>query len=101
MPSPFAVNFDETSSVLTVSGEIDDEFRAQELRDAIAERSGGFTKRLVVDLSDVTYLPSVAVGVLAKAQRQFDDESQLELVAAQGSIAQRVLVVCALPHRAP
>ena len=48
----------------------------------------------------MTYLPSAAVGVLAKATQQFDSAgSNLELAAAVGSVAQRVLTVCAMPHR--
>lgn len=100
MPTaPFAIDFDEMSSVLRVSGDIDDR-EAKALHDAIEQRSEGFTRGLTVDLSAVTYLPSGAVGALVKARQQFTAPLSLELVAANGSIAQRVLVVCALPFRA-
>jgi anti-anti-sigma factor len=96
---PFNVVLDDAASVLAVSGEVD-EVAAGELRTAIEKHSDGFTAPLAVDLSDVTYLPSAAVGVLATArQRSTTSGATLELVAADGSIAQRVLAVCALPYR--
>ncbi len=96
---PFALDFDAASGVLAVSGELDEE-PAAALRAALEEHSQGYTSGLVLDLSGVTYLPSAAVGVLAKATQQFDSAgSNLELAAAAGSVAQRVLTVCAMPHR--
>ena len=98
-PSSITVDLDETSGTLTVTGDLD-EVVVGELRDALEKHTGGYTRSLVVDLSGVDYLPSVAVGVLAKAMRQAADHGQgIELVAAEGTIAQRVLLVCALPHR--
>lgn len=97
--SLFTVAFDDQSSVLSVSGDVD-EGDAASLRDAIEQHSAGFTRPLSVDLSAVTYLPSVTIGVLAKARQRFPDSSSLGLVAADGTIAQRVLIVCALPFTA-
>ena len=96
---PFALDFDATSGVLAVSGELDEE-PAAALRAALEERSQGYASGLVLDLTGVTYLPSAAVGVLAKASQQFASSgSSLELAAAAGSVAERVLTVCAMPHR--
>ncbi len=93
------MDFDETSQTLTVAGELD-ESTSGELRDAIQKHSGDFSHSLVVELSAVEYLPSVAIGVLAKAQQTATARDQaVELLAAEGTIAQRVLQVCALPHR--
>lgn len=86
---------DET---LVVRGDVDD-YGIITLRNLLAEhgtRPGG---RLAVDLSGVDYLPSVAVGVLTKAISAADSSgSQVDLVARHGSVAQRVLMVCALPY---
>lgn len=95
---PFAVDFDESSAVLTIAGDVD-EAESTAIQAAIESHSLGYTRDLSVDLSAVTYLPSVAIGVLAKARQAFPSPAGLELVAAAGTIAQRVLVVCALPHR--
>ena len=95
----FAITFDEGSRSLVVTGDIE-EPGAAALRDEIDARSGSWTSSVVVNLSDVRYLPSTAVGVLATAQKKAAENGQsVELVAAPGSIAERVLKVCALPHR--
>lgn len=98
-PGAFAADYDGSSQTLTVAGDVEEE-SALALRDAIDAHSASFTRPLVIDLTAVTYLPSVAVGVLAKAGQKATTAGQpLDLVAADGSIAQRVLTVCALPHR--
>lgn len=97
---PLAVEFDETAAVLAVSGDIDEE-SSETLRRAIEEHSAGFTTRLTVDLTRATYLPSVAVAVLVRAGESFAASgAPFELTAATGSLAQRVLTVSAMPHRA-
>jgi len=88
---------DFSDGTLRVRGDVDD-YGIIALRNLLAEhgtRPGG---HLVVDLSEVDYLPSVAVGVLTKALGAADrDGCDLRLVARRGTIAQRVLMVCALP----
>lgn len=88
---------DFSDGTLHVRGDVDD-YGIISLRNLLAEhgtRPGG---RLVVDLSEVDYLPSVAVGVLTKALgAAHRDGCDLQLVARRGTIAQRVLMVCALP----
>lgn len=85
--------------MLMVSGDVDAESTAT-LQEAIAEHSRGYTTGLSVDLTGATYLPSVAVGVLARAGAGFAEAGlPFELVAAPGSLAQRVLTVSAMPHR--
>lgn len=92
------MRFDATSSVLAVSGDLDEGPTAS-MRSAIEEQSQGFTRRLTLDLSGVTYLPSAAVGVLAKAGEAFSASgADLELAARSGSVAERILTVCAIPH---
>lgn len=97
---PLAVEFDETTAVLAVSGDVDED-STETLRLAIEEHSAGFATPLTVDLTGVTYLPSVAVGVLVRAGQGFEASgARFEMVAATGSLAQRVLTVSAMPHRA-
>lgn len=99
-PGSFSTDYDATAQVLTVTGEVD-ETAAAELRDVIDARTESFARSLTLDLSAVDYLPSAAVGVLARAHQQATAAGQtLELRADEGSIAQRVLLVCGLPHRA-
>lgn len=96
---PFLATFDEATGVLRVSGEID-EVSAVDLRSALAKHTGDSSQGLVVDLSAVTFLPSLAVGVLANArEKALAAGVPFEMVASDGSIAQRVLAVCALPYR--
>lgn len=93
------MSYDDTAHALIVTGELD-EGTSLTLRDAVATHSDSFTRSLAIDLSGVAYLPSAAVGVLAQAlQKGSGAGHPLELVAAEGTIAQRVLQVCALPHR--
>ena len=96
---PFTLDFDASTRVLTVAGDVD-EPQSAALREGIEQHSEWFSQALVVDLTSVTYLPSAAVGVLAKAGQSFAETgATLELAAATGSIAERVLTVCAMPHR--
>lgn len=93
---PFAVT--TSPGVLTVSGSVD-EYAVIALRNALREQSEDYTRSLTVELSDADYLPSVAVSVLVTAIRSADQNgAKVSLVARTGSIAQRVLLVCALPY---
>jgi anti-anti-sigma factor len=83
---------------LTLHGELD-EIASIELRDVIGSASAELQRDLVVDLSDVDFFPSAAVGVLATARAGAQAHgATVALVAADGSIAQRVLMICALPY---
>lgn len=93
--------FSATSSpgLLAVSGSVD-EYAVIALRNALREQTGEYTTSLSVDLTDADYLPSVAVSVLVSAMRSAEQNGvELSLIAAPGTIAQRVLMVCALPYR--
>ena len=96
---PLTISVDPDTRTLYVSGEVD-ELSAIALREALEKHSNGFTDDLVVDLSDVDFLPSMGVGVLAVASRTAGERgSAIELVAVKGTIAQQVLHICGLPHR--
>jgi len=99
-PDPFVAALDDSERTLAVSGDVD-ETAAVTLRSAIEEATAGYSRPLSVDLSAVSFLPSFGVGVLATSVRRAGESGHpIELVAARGSIAQRILEVCALPHRA-
>ena len=90
---------DFADGTLSVRGEVDD-YGIIALRNALAEHGATPGGRLVVDLSEVGYLPSVGVGVITRALGVATRVgAEIVLVARQGSIAQRVLMVCALPYR--
>jgi anti-anti-sigma factor len=96
---PLTFTVDSDTRTLYVSGEVD-ELSAVRLREALEKHSNGFADDLVVDLSDVDFLPSMGVGVLAVASRIAGEHgSKIELVAVKGTIAQQVLNICGLPHR--
>jgi anti-anti-sigma factor len=93
--------FSATSNpgLVTVSGSVD-EYAVIALRNTLREQTQDHTQSLSVDLTDADYLPSVAVSVLVAAMRACEQNGvSLSLVAAPGTIAQRVLMVCALPYR--
>jgi anti-anti-sigma regulatory factor len=70
------------------------------LRRSLEEHSLGYTRATVLDLSGVTYLPSAAVAALFTVTQQFAvSGTSFEVTAASGSVAQRILTVCAMPHR--
>jgi anti-anti-sigma factor len=97
---PFAITFDAASGTLTVAGDVD-EHNAAGLREGIEKHSQMYSLDTVLDLTAVTFLPSTAVGVLVRADQEFAVAgTRFELAAASGTIAERVLTVCAMPHRA-
>ena len=96
---PLTFSFEPDTRTLYVSGEVD-ELSGVALRETIEKHSEGFTQGLVIDLSDVDFLPSLGVGVLAVALRNAEDKgTRIDLVAGKGTISQQVLNICGLPHR--
>ena len=90
---------DFADGTLSVRGEVDD-YGIIALRNLLAEHGTTPGGRLVLDLSDVDYLPSVGVGVITRGLGAAARVgAEIVLVARQGTVAQRVLLVCALPYR--
>lgn len=82
---------------LVLSGDIDAADH-RSLSDLIEETSKEFTESLRVDLRQVTFLPSIIVGVLARATvLAKKNGARLTLVASEGTVPQRVLTVCKIP----
>ena len=97
-PRPFSYELLADSQALILHGELD-EVASAELRDLLRAITADLVGDLRLDLADVDFLPSVAVGVLAGAQNAAATKGAcITFVAASGSIAQRVLTVCGLPH---
>lgn len=96
---PFSSAYEPGTSTLTVGGAVD-ELAAPAFRDQLDAALAAGPGPVVVDLTDVDYLPSVAVSVLVTALAAASpDTPAIALRAARGSIAQRVLELCGLPHR--
>jgi anti-anti-sigma factor len=98
IPEPFSYELDQERRVLVTHGEID-ELAAVELRSTIAEVTDDLTSDIAIDLGDVTFLPSVAIGVLASSRAKAADlGATITFVAPEGSLAKRLLVICGLDH---
>lgn len=96
MTSPFHYELDSDRAVLAVHGELDDP-AATELRSAIAEASSQLTTDLAIDLGAVSFMPSPSIGVLATSQAEARrNGATITLVAPRGSVAARLLTICAL-----
>jgi anti-anti-sigma factor len=94
---PFSAAYEPGTSTLTVGGAVD-ELAAPTFRDDLAAALAAGPGPVVVDLTEVDYLPSVAVSVLVAALAAKGGGAPV-LRAARGTIAQRVLELCGLPHR--
>jgi anti-anti-sigma factor len=98
---PFSYELSELSEAgqtLTLHGELDEAASAG-LRDLLRVVLADLDGDLRLDLADVDFLPSVAVGVLAAAQGAAAKQgASITFVAAKGTIAQRVLTICGLAH---
>jgi len=94
----FSHELSDDAQTLTLHGELD-EGAAVRLRELLNSLTAAPGSRLRVDLSDVDFLPSPAVGVLAVARdTTFRNGGSMTFVAAPGTISQRVLTICALPY---
>lgn len=101
-PGPFSYELVDGGRRLVLRGELD-EAGSSELRDVLgttwAALVGDTDATLDVDLSQVDFLPSAGVGVLARARGEARKVGvELVLIAAEGTVAQRVLTICRLPH---
>jgi len=90
-----------TLCLVRVHGEIDLS-NAHEVSSAIGIFMGQEAHRLVVDLSDITYLDSAGVALLLRlAERLQARRRQLHLVVPRGSPVRRVLLFTGLPRVIP
>jgi len=98
-PAPLRItDLDADETRVRVAGAIDAD-TADHLRKELLRRSRGGTVGLTVDLAGVTHLSSAGVSVLHHvASRHTDPRAPLRLLAPDGTPAQIVLDLVALPH---
>ena len=80
--------------VVQLAGELD-LYNTPVVREALREAAGRQPKRLVVDLSEVTFIDSTALGAFVEARSQLRDRDAFAL-AAPGLEARRALEVSGL-----
>lgn len=80
--------------VVSLAGELD-LYNAKEVRGALLDACAGDPGALVVDLEDVTFIDSTALGVLIEARSRLTDRSGFRL-AAPGLETRRALEVSGL-----
>jgi anti-anti-sigma regulatory factor len=90
---PFSTAIGTDGRTLIVSGSIDedaiDEFRS------VLRRHVTMARDAAIDLSDVEFLPSMAVGALVGAMKHASGD--LTIVARDGCFAAKVLTICGIP----
>jgi anti-anti-sigma factor len=93
--TPLSMEWDGV--VLRIGGSVD-EYSISELRERLADLVANH-RSLKVDVSDVEFLPSAGIGILARARAAARDSGGvLDLVARAGSPAQRILDITGIPH---
>ena len=98
---PFDTMYLVESSTLVVLGCID-ELNTEVFREALREASLDYGRDLVVDLSEVEFMPSLAVGVLVGAAKKCAASgARLQVEARKGTIARHVLDICGLAVAEP
>lgn len=86
-------------TVITSEGEIDVS-SVGAFRDALSEAARAGADRLVIDLSEVSFIDSSGLGALVDAQNQLRrDERQLVVVAPSGTAAAVLLELAGLRGR--
>jgi anti-anti-sigma factor len=97
-PDPFRYDLDDDRGVLTLHGELD-EVATVELRELLTKVTDGFSADLAIDLADVSFMPSAAIGVLASSREKARrNGARMVLVAPAGTLTARLLTICALDH---
>lgn len=80
--------------VVRLAGELD-LYNAEVVREVLSDAAGREPERIVVDLAEVSFLDSTALGVLIEARGQLADRRRF-LLAAPGFEARRTLEVSGL-----
>jgi anti-sigma B factor antagonist len=80
--------------VVKLGGELD-LYNAQQVREALAEATADSPQRIVVDLGEVEFIDSTALGVLIEARTRLDN-SHAFLLAAPGLETRRALEISGL-----
>ena len=80
--------------VVKLAGELD-LYNAHQVREALLDASSGSPERLVVDLEEVEFIDSTALGVLIEARTKLENRRGF-LLAAPGLEARRALEISGL-----
>jgi anti-sigma B factor antagonist len=80
--------------VVRLGGELD-LYNAPQVRDALVEACSDSPQRVVVDLSEVEFIDSTALGVLIEARTRIDNREAF-LLAAPGLETRRALEISGL-----
>jgi anti-anti-sigma factor len=72
---------DWPGALIVASGELDVQ-SVPELKERLAEAVDAGTKRVVVDLADVSFIDSLSLSALVGARRRLGDDGRLAVVAA-------------------
>jgi anti-sigma B factor antagonist len=88
------VEQDGSATVVRLTGELD-LYNAHEVRRALFAAAAESPERLVVDLSDVRFIDSTALGVLVEARRQLPNRRAF-LLASPGLETSRALQISGL-----
>lgn len=83
------------TGVVTVSGEVD-MYTAPQLKECLLELIDGGAKRIVVDLSAVTFIDSTALGVLIGGVRRLHGASGAMALVVTSRPVERVLSITGL-----
>jgi anti-anti-sigma factor len=91
-------HYDLDQGVLTLHGELD-EVASVELRELLTKVTDEFSTDLAIDLENVTFMPSPAIGVLASSREKARrNGATVRFVAPAGTIAARLLTICGLDY---
>jgi anti-sigma B factor antagonist len=71
---------DWPGALIVASGELDVQ-SVPELKEHLAEAIDAGTKRIVVDLADVSFIDSISLSALVGARRKLGDDGRLAVVA--------------------
>ena len=89
-----AVEMSGSACVVKLAGELD-LYNAPQVRNALAKACAESPERVVIDLSEVEFIDSTALGVLIEARRQLKNNKAF-LLAAPGLETRRALEISGL-----
>jgi len=99
-PAPFRIDaerFAPAGLVLEVRGELDVE-TTPALRAQLSAALDSGVRRVVIDLTELDFLDSIAVAALLQIRLRLADHGHLAVVVAPGSYARMVFEIAGLPR---
>jgi anti-sigma B factor antagonist len=94
-PQPFSLEREPLGSVgtiVTVHGELD-MLTVPQLREALTEELDAGAKRLVLDLTHVSFIDSVSLAAIVNTRRRMGDDGRLAVVIEEGSYAMLIFEI--------